>query len=202
MPKGSSTWTKLSVKIYAFFLAAKYPWLLSSCLSSLSAYKEAHVWEQTWTCHDRCETLLHLAKRAPFCLILNMALPDLWKPESPIAPICACTHTVLSVIKPRLHFCIVLCSQESLMCNKQTRNLNQTNHQQSCVMHQSSCKSGFQMTKKGMFSCSINKRMDCGCNHNHFHLSDIADVSECIDYLIESRHRLYEEIFQQNPAPL
>jgi hypothetical protein len=59
------TWTKLSVRIYAFFLAAKYPWLLSSCLSSLSAYKEAHVWEQTWTCHDACETLLHLAKRAP-----------------------------------------------------------------------------------------------------------------------------------------
>lgn len=44
--------------------------------------------------------------------------------------------------------------------------------------------------------------MDCVCNHNHFHLSDIADVGECIDYLIESRHRLYEEIFQQNTAPL
>jgi hypothetical protein len=71
-------------------------------------------------------------------------------------------------------------------------------HQQSHVMHQSSCKSGFQMTKKGIFSCSINKRtMDCGCNQNHFHWSTIADVGECIDYLIESRHRLYKEIFQQ-----
>jgi hypothetical protein len=153
--------------------------------------------EPVMTCVSPC---CILQKELHFVSILNMALTDLCKPESPIAPICACTHTV---IKPKLHSCIVLCSQESLMCNKQTRNLNQTDHQQSRVMHQSSCKSGFQMTKKGIFSCSINKRtMDCGCNHNHFHLSDIADVGECIDYLIESRHRLYKEIFQQSPAPL
>ncbi len=94
-------------------------------------------------------------------------------------------------------------AHKRVSCAKQTRNLNQTDHQQSRVMHQSSCKSGFKMTKKGIFSCSINKRtMDCGYNHNHFHLSAIADVGECIDYLIESRHRLYEEIFQQIPAPL